>query len=176
MVNIDLRLGDCLEIMKDIPDKSVDAVITDPPYGINFKYNNYIDKPDGYGDWSRVVTKGALSCCNGNPAGVFLDPPYSQDVRNDGLYNHDIAGLAVDVLEWCKANGDNPRYRIALCGYEGEHNILEDVGWSVYKWKANRAYGNANGESENSANRALERIWFSPYCLSADNGQRSLFE
>ena len=31
---IDLRLGDCLEIMKDIPDKSIDVIITDPPYGI----------------------------------------------------------------------------------------------------------------------------------------------
>lgn len=27
-----LILGDCLEVMKDIPDKSIDAVITDPPY------------------------------------------------------------------------------------------------------------------------------------------------
>ena len=24
--------GDCLEVMKDIPDKSVDLVLTDPPY------------------------------------------------------------------------------------------------------------------------------------------------
>ena len=24
--------GDCLEVMKDIPDKSIDAIITDPPY------------------------------------------------------------------------------------------------------------------------------------------------
>jgi DNA modification methylase len=29
-----LILGDCLEVMKTLPDKSVDAVITDPPYGI----------------------------------------------------------------------------------------------------------------------------------------------
>jgi len=27
--------GDCLEVMKEIPDKSVDLVLTDPPYGIN---------------------------------------------------------------------------------------------------------------------------------------------
>ena len=27
--------GDCLEVMKDIPDKSMDLVLTDPPYGIN---------------------------------------------------------------------------------------------------------------------------------------------
>jgi len=31
---IELHLGDCLEILKSMPDKSVDAVITDPPYGI----------------------------------------------------------------------------------------------------------------------------------------------
>lgn len=34
-MSIDLRLGDCLEIMKTIPDKSIDLVLTDPPYGIN---------------------------------------------------------------------------------------------------------------------------------------------
>jgi DNA modification methylase len=32
MIGADTRLiqGDCLEVMKDIPDNSVDAVITDP--------------------------------------------------------------------------------------------------------------------------------------------------
>lgn len=28
-----LRVGDCLEVMKDIPDRCIDFVITDPPYG-----------------------------------------------------------------------------------------------------------------------------------------------
>ncbi len=27
--------GDCLEIMKDIPDGSIDMILADPPYGIN---------------------------------------------------------------------------------------------------------------------------------------------
>ena len=27
---IDLRQGDCLELMKDIPDKSIDLVVIDP--------------------------------------------------------------------------------------------------------------------------------------------------
>lgn len=26
--------GDCLEILKEMPDKSVDAIIADPPYGV----------------------------------------------------------------------------------------------------------------------------------------------
>jgi DNA modification methylase len=31
----EIILGDCLEVMKTFPDKSVDLVLTDPPYGIN---------------------------------------------------------------------------------------------------------------------------------------------
>ena len=38
-VTYTLHLGDCLEYMKTMPDKSVDAVITDPPYGIAVKTN-----------------------------------------------------------------------------------------------------------------------------------------
>tara|TARA_R110002153_G_scaffold88458_1_gene217734 strand:- start:76 stop:783 length:708 start_codon:yes stop_codon:yes gene_type:complete len=33
MSKIDLRLGDCLEVMKTIPSKSIDAIICDLPYG-----------------------------------------------------------------------------------------------------------------------------------------------
>lgn len=32
-----VHCADCLEFMKDMPDKSVDLVLTDPPYGINYK-------------------------------------------------------------------------------------------------------------------------------------------
>jgi site-specific DNA-methyltransferase (adenine-specific) len=35
--NVELILGDCLEVMKGMDDKSVDAVITDPPYGIDYQ-------------------------------------------------------------------------------------------------------------------------------------------
>lgn len=33
--DIQLYKGDCLEVMKDIPDGSIDLIITDPPYGID---------------------------------------------------------------------------------------------------------------------------------------------
>ncbi len=33
-MTVELILGDCLEVMRDMPDNSVDAVITDPPYGV----------------------------------------------------------------------------------------------------------------------------------------------
>ena len=31
-----LTCGDCIEVMRGLPDNSVDAVVTDPPYGIGF--------------------------------------------------------------------------------------------------------------------------------------------
>jgi site-specific DNA-methyltransferase (adenine-specific) len=31
-----LHLGDCIEVMRGLPENSVDAVVTDPPYGIRF--------------------------------------------------------------------------------------------------------------------------------------------
>lgn len=36
MSDVILHLGDCLEYMRTMPDGSVDAVITDPPYGIGY--------------------------------------------------------------------------------------------------------------------------------------------
>jgi len=36
--------GDCLEIMKDIPTGSIDMILTDPPYGINYQSNFRKDK------------------------------------------------------------------------------------------------------------------------------------
>lgn len=40
--------GDCLDVMADMADNSVDAVITDPPYGIGFKYAQHVDDPATY--------------------------------------------------------------------------------------------------------------------------------
>jgi site-specific DNA-methyltransferase (adenine-specific) len=52
-MNIDLRLGDCFELIKDLPDNSVDLVITSPPYAdiVNYGKNISIKKPQEYCDW-----------------------------------------------------------------------------------------------------------------------------
>ena len=45
---VELHLGDCLEVMRSMPDKSVDAVITDPPYGMSLDTDySGIDKGGG---------------------------------------------------------------------------------------------------------------------------------
>lgn len=46
---IKLYNGDCLEIMKEIPDNSISLITIDPPYGINYKsgWSNKFDKIKG---------------------------------------------------------------------------------------------------------------------------------
>ena len=33
---VTLHLGDCLDVLRQMPEASVDAVVTDPPYGLSF--------------------------------------------------------------------------------------------------------------------------------------------
>ena len=59
-----VHCADCLEFMKDIPDKSVDLILTDPPYGIN-KGGEEWDKeyPMGFEkECLRVAKTTAIMC------------------------------------------------------------------------------------------------------------------
>jgi len=47
---IDLRLGDCLEVMKTIPDNSVDLVITSPPYNLGNYHHTGNNRHSPYKD------------------------------------------------------------------------------------------------------------------------------
>jgi DNA adenine methylase len=104
------------------------------------------------GDWSGAVTP-AMTTRYGT-TGVFLDPPYTNESgRKDGLYASDDLTIGHKVRDWAVAHGDDRKFRIALCGYEGEYRMPPN--WSVYGWKGG---GSKNGHKE--------RIWFSPHCLA----------
>jgi hypothetical protein len=65
--------------------------------------------------------------------------------------------VARKVANWAVAHGTNPNLRIAVCGYDGEHDFPAD--WSVFEWKATRGY------TKDGRNSHKERIWFSPACV-----------
>ncbi len=116
------------------------------------------------GDWARVVTLGALSY--GATVGVFLDPPYSAAAdRDETLYSTDDLNVAHAVRAWCLANGDNPRYRIVLAGYEDEHAPHMPQTWRMVAWKANASFQSSRATGKNQENRHKERLWLSPHCL-----------
>jgi hypothetical protein len=119
------------------------------------------------GDWRRVLTPSVTTYIG--TCGVFLDPPYAQDLR-ERCYaeDHDISA---EVRAWAIEHGDDPKMRIALCGYEEEHAAFMPASWEMVAWKAHGGYARA---ARGVANRERERIWFSPHCLRGE--QPSLFE
>ena len=56
-----LILGDCLEMLKTLPDGSVDAVVTDPPYGLSFmgkKWDYDVPSVEVWAECLRVLKPG----------------------------------------------------------------------------------------------------------------------
>ena len=128
------------------------------------------------GDWQRVC--GSTPTTKLGTTAVFLDPPYSTEAGRDmNVYAEDSGTVAHDVREWAIANGDNPKMRIALCGYDTEHGHHMPDGWEVFSWKAVGGYGNQGEDSRGKDNALREVVWFSPHCLTpSTQPQLSLFE
>ncbi|MBU6290074.1 MAG: DNA adenine methylase [Chloroflexi bacterium] len=107
------------------------------------------------GDWRRVVSPSVMrASATNNVIGVLLDPPY---LTGGDLYAHGSADVAHAVREWCLTA--DPLLRIVLCGYAGEHDVLEEHGWRVQNGKAGGpGYGGIR-------TTARERLWMSPACL-----------
>ena len=104
------------------------------------------------GDWLRVC--GPTPTVKQGLTGIFLDPPYSHAERDRNIYAMEME-TADAVREWAIANGNNPRLRIALCGYEGEHEM--PAGWTVHAWKATGGYASRGSDVNENAER--ERVW-----------------
>ncbi len=118
------------------------------------------------GDWTRVCTD-STTIHSGSVSAVFLDPPYTKDGRGSDFksYRNDDLDVAHAVREWCVERGPDPRFRIILCGYAGEHDVLiEKHGWDHLDWKGSSGYAN-QGETLAKEMRKLERLWVSPHCV-----------
>lgn len=125
------------------------------------------------GEWDRIL--GPSPTVKIGLTGVFLDPPYDMRVvqdkpgsdgnaATDVLYNQHDNDLSRKVAAWAIAHGDDPMLRIAVCGYEGEHDVFPS-DWECIAWKANGGYANQAGETQGKVNASRERIWFSPSCI-----------
>ena len=93
---IDLRLGDCLEVMKLIPDGSIDAIITDPPYGTTAcKWDSVIDFDLMWEQLNRIIKpNGAIV--------LFGSEPFSSALRVSNIKNYKYDWI------WNKVSCGNP--------------------------------------------------------------------
>ena len=79
---IQLFKGDCLEVMKSIPDKSIDAIITDPPYGTTAcKWDSVIPFDLMWEQLNRIIKpNGAIV--------LFGSEPFSSNLRISNIKNY----------------------------------------------------------------------------------------
>ena len=120
---INLIQGDCLEVMKDIPDGSVDMVLTDPPYGTTAcKWDSVIPFEPMWEQLKRITKKnGAIVMTASQPfssALVMSNPKMFKyewiwrkplgtgylNAKRQPLRNHESV-----LVFYCKQAGYNPQ-------------------------------------------------------------------
>ena len=117
MAESKLILGDCLVEMQKLPDKSVDLILTDPPYGIDFcsSWTNRKEKlqNDKLNDWQNMLTPmflefkrlltdtGCCCCCGGGKT------PVTAIFTMEAIKHFNL----IQTLVWKKFIGLGWRYR-----------------------------------------------------------------
>ena len=128
--------GDCLEVMKHIPDGSIDMILTDPPYGISFKsaWQTYQEdiKNDGLDEWQNILPlflgefKRVISdvgccccCCGGGKT------PVTAIFTMEAIKHFNL----IQTLVWRKFVGLGWKYRPAY-----ENIVVLSKSKDSYSW------------------------------------------
>lgn len=90
-MNNQLYLGDCLEIMKLLPDKSVDLCLTDPPYGTTAcKWDSIIPFEPMWKEINRIVKdNGAIILFGSEPFSSLLRCSNLKQFKYDFIWEKD---------------------------------------------------------------------------------------
>ena len=145
--NATLYLGDCREVLPTLP--KVDAVITDPPYGIGISSNPVRQMHEKL-DWdaatpdesvlSAVIQAGAVAVVWG---GNYFDLPPSQCFLVwDKVQPQDFS-LAMCEQAWTNKKGPAKLYRQSVLSYRKEHPTQKPV--ELMKWCIEQAAVPPNG-------------------------------
>ncbi|MBO6031762.1 MAG: hypothetical protein J6Q22_09835 [Prevotella sp.] len=133
MREISLYCGDCLDVMKQIPNSSVDMIIADPPYNISqvgaslnrseFKNKKMARRKSvtlDYGDWDRMgrhefigfTRKWFYSCADKlKDGGAFISFFSKQDISLLAWIGEEIGIRYRTFFTWVKSNPMPSIYR-----------------------------------------------------------------
>lgn len=144
MTSFHLLHGDCREVLRGLPEASIDACVTDPPYGIGFMGREWDTFKPGAGKHRRLMhprereaQRTTIVSDNPNLHGRHRSPALSPSQIE---YDYTVAGLrrfqewtaewAVEVFRVLK-----PGAYIVVCGaprsYHRMASGLEDAGFVV---------------------------------------------
>ena len=130
---INLMQGDCLEMMRNIPDGSVDMVLTDPPYGTTqCKWDSVIPFEPMWAQLNRVTKEsGAIVMTAGQPFSSALV------MSNPKQFKHEWV--------WIKNRGSNFANTVREPMKEHEVALVFSNGkWTYNKQMQPRTGGGVN--------------------------------
>ena len=126
---------DCLEFMKTLPDKCIDLVLTDPPYGMSFQSNHRTVKHekivnDNNLDWLPDFIKESYRLLKDNTHAYFFCSFHNVDVFKQEIEKY---FEVKNILVWVKNNtgmgdleGDYaPQYEFCIYSRKGNRKLNE---------------------------------------------------
>lgn len=93
----DLFEGDCLEVMKDIPDKSVDMILCDLPYGTtDCKWDVIIPFEPLWKEYNRIIKPDrCIALFGSEPFSTLLRMSNFKGYKYDWIWNKKLAGNGI---------------------------------------------------------------------------------
>jgi DNA modification methylase len=134
---IDLMLGDCLDMLKDLDDNSVDAVVTDPPYGLSF-----MGKKWDYDVPSEAIWRECLRVLK--PGGHLLAFAGTRTQHRMAVRIEDAGFEIRDMIAWVYGSGFPKSLDVSKAIDKAAGAAREVVGFDAEKAKQQtRAVGTA---------------------------------
>jgi site-specific DNA-methyltransferase (adenine-specific) len=130
-MKVDLRLGDCLEVLKTISDNSIDSVITDPPYHLTTNTSSskgFMGKEWDGGDIAFRTDVWSECLRVLKPGGHLLAFSHSRTYHRMGVAIEDAGFEIRDQILWIYGSGFPKSHNIGKAIDKIEGNDREVVG------------------------------------------------
>lgn len=98
--------GDCLQVLKTFPDNSIDSIITDPPYGLEFMGKDWDKFKQEKNDYYNFTFKWARECWRIlKPGGFILSFGGARTYHRLACAIEDAGFEIKDMIEWIYGSG-----------------------------------------------------------------------
>ena len=133
MADYKLLHGDCLDKLKELEDNSIDAVVTDPPYGLSFmgkKWDYDVPKQEIWEECMRVL----------KPGGHLLAFAGSRTYHRMAVRVEDAGFEIRDQIMWLYGSGFPKSHNIgkALDKNGGNNHLVYEVGEKLKEARESR--------------------------------------
>ena len=126
--------GDCLEVMKEIPDNYIDTLITDPPYGLSFmgkKWDYDVPSQEIWEECLRVL----------KPGGYLLSFAGTRTQHRMAVRIEEAGFEIRDMIAWVYGSGFPKSLNIGKAVDKLQGNERETTGNNGIERTANQGLG-----------------------------------